>query len=515
MAHEIKKMDRRYQIFISSTFRDLDKQRKKAVEVIADWKHIPIALERFSAKDESDLEVITKVIADCQIYLLILGHRYGEIVPGQNISFTELEYNLAIENRLLVLILQMDPEEVKTKRSQLDSGIDAERKEIENAERFRLFQGRIAAHHRQLWKTDGDFKYEVARALANNLPDCDKRGFILEPEDSLVVEATANPFMRDLVTELRGFETLYARISQEEQKKRVLAKCFRQNYADLILRDRVNLFFESGSTVAYVARELSESLVEKVHIGDDGAPNIKLSTNNVLAYLLLWLKMRIPCSPFPWSTPSEEKFGAWYGGLEKSERLNPDYSGAGLNAQAKHEIDNLLAHQYRPRAEERTLLLAAASGLQISKEHKMKFKDGLDPETREDFAAQVNSRFGPHVGSYHNKIFKRFMYDTKVPIMIFLTADKIDCTIDVGRCHFILDDEFTWDQFLLAHPLAFCIGCFQSERKAGVKAFGELGFEIIDPNTGEELTAFIARNRTFIQRFEQSQQLVLGATVGR
>src|SRR3974377_2399568 len=104
------------------------------------------------------------------------------------------------------------------------------------------------------------------------------------------------------------------------------------------------------------------------------------------------------------------------------------------------------------------LLLAAASGLQLSSDHKLKFPDGVIDSRKEELADQLSRCYGPHVGSYRNKVFKRFMYATKLPMMIFVSDDKIDCEIEVGKCHFILDSELTWSSFYREYPLAFCVG---------------------------------------------------------
>src|SRR5208337_5112462 len=95
--------DRRYQIFISSTFEDLKEERKAAVEAVFERGHIPIALENFSPSNESDLQVIKRAMRDCQVYVAILGHRYGMMVPEKDYSFTEFEYNLAQEYKLKTL----------------------------------------------------------------------------------------------------------------------------------------------------------------------------------------------------------------------------------------------------------------------------------------------------------------------------------------------------------------------------------------------------------------------------
>jgi hypothetical protein len=502
---ESKKADRRFQIFVSSTFREMAHQRKEAIQVIVELGHIPIALDRFSAQHSNDLEVISRAISDSQIYLLIMGCHYGELVPPDNrISYTELEYELAVKSGLDILVLQMHPDDIKKRRDNFRGGSDEDRREIENEDKFQHFLGRLKSHHyKQLWKVeDGQFKFEVARALFPATSHCTKPGFILEPGVPGFAETSKNEFIVDIVTELRGFETLYGRVGQEHDKKMALAQCFCQLYANKIVEDKVNLFFESGSTIAYVAKVLAPWLVSAVRI-EEGAPNMKISTNNVLAYLLLWLKMKVPCSPFPWSTPTEKEFGAWYGGLEMKPEQNPDYSGGGLDEIAKHEIKRLHGQPYRPGlGGESTLLLGAASGLQVSENVAIQFCDGLDADTRAERTAQIMRRRGPHVGSYHNKLFKRYMYDTGLPLMIFLSADKIDCPVDVGTCHYVLDDEFSWDNLCRSHPLAFCVGCSQTQKKPSVKVFEDLGFKILDGNGSSPITAFVARNAAFIKQFE-------------
>jgi hypothetical protein len=50
--------DKRFQVVVSSTFKGLQEERKQAIEVIFEMGHIPIALERFSSANDSDLQVI-------------------------------------------------------------------------------------------------------------------------------------------------------------------------------------------------------------------------------------------------------------------------------------------------------------------------------------------------------------------------------------------------------------------------------------------------------------------------
>ena len=494
--------DRRFQIFVSSTFRDLREERKKAVEVVFERGHIPIALERFSAENESDRKVIERAIEDCQIYLLLLGHRYGELVPDTEISYTELEYEMAQRAGLLTLVLLMDPEEIKRHRKELDRDNERDRNELAHFDRLEKFHRRVREHFIQLW-TPEDFKYLCLKAIDDNIPKCDKRGFVKEPEDPTFLQSAENPFIVDIVSTLKGFGKLYDRCLSEAHKKHALAAFFKERYLNAILRHKVSLFFESGSTIAYVANYLAQPLYREIRLEGRGEPTIKVSTNNVLAYLLLWLSAKVPCSPFPWSTPGEETYGAWYGGLEEKEPKNPDYTRPPLDSEAEEEIAKLLSHPFRPNdSSGPALLLGAASGLQIGSTHHLKFHTDLDDLTKQQLTEELSQCFGPHVGSYHNRIFKRFMYATNIPLVLFITASKIDSEIDVGKCHFILDRGFEWSEFYQKHPVAFCVGCDQDERRRAEPVFRQLGFEIWGGPEGSSVTAFLARNRAFIDRFE-------------
>ncbi|TGE37505.1 DUF4062 domain-containing protein [Desulfosporosinus fructosivorans] len=89
---------RKLQVFISSTFTDLIEERQAAVEAILAASHIPAGMELFSASSESQLEVIKRWIDESDIFLLILGGRYGTIEPISGKSYTQLEYEYAVSS---------------------------------------------------------------------------------------------------------------------------------------------------------------------------------------------------------------------------------------------------------------------------------------------------------------------------------------------------------------------------------------------------------------------------------
>lgn len=86
---------RKLQVFISSTFTDLVAERQAAVEAVLKAGHIPAGMELFTSGDVSQLSTIKRWIDDSDVYMLILGGRYGSIEPTTGISYTELEYDYA------------------------------------------------------------------------------------------------------------------------------------------------------------------------------------------------------------------------------------------------------------------------------------------------------------------------------------------------------------------------------------------------------------------------------------
>jgi hypothetical protein len=90
-------LKRKLQVFISSTFTDLVEERQAAVAAILKAGHIPAGMELFTAGDRSQMATINEWIDESDVYMLILGGRYGSIERTSGVSYTELEYNYAVQ----------------------------------------------------------------------------------------------------------------------------------------------------------------------------------------------------------------------------------------------------------------------------------------------------------------------------------------------------------------------------------------------------------------------------------
>lgn len=91
-------MDKKYQIFVSSTYEDLIDERKAVSQAILECNCIPAGMELFPASNEKSWDIIKRVIDECDYYLLVIAGRYGSTVKEGNriISYTEKEYNYAL-----------------------------------------------------------------------------------------------------------------------------------------------------------------------------------------------------------------------------------------------------------------------------------------------------------------------------------------------------------------------------------------------------------------------------------
>ena len=82
-------------VFISSTIDDLKEHREKLeaalTKIDIEWE----GYEKWGTSDKVPIKVSLDKLAGCNYYIGIIGHCYGGIPEGFNLSFTELEYKRA------------------------------------------------------------------------------------------------------------------------------------------------------------------------------------------------------------------------------------------------------------------------------------------------------------------------------------------------------------------------------------------------------------------------------------
>lgn len=155
MADSRKKL----QVFVSSTYTDLIKERQAAVEAILTAGHIPAGMELFTAGNESQMEVIKRWIDESDVYLLILGGRYGSIEAASGKSYTQLEYEYALSQKKPLFGCVIKEEAIRL-RPQRDA-------ETQNLGKLEAFRQLVLSKMCRFWEDHKDIKIAVSETLAN------------------------------------------------------------------------------------------------------------------------------------------------------------------------------------------------------------------------------------------------------------------------------------------------------------------------------------------------------------
>jgi hypothetical protein len=136
MANFVKK---RLQVFVSSTYLDLKDERQAAVKAIFEAGHIPAGMELFTSGDESQLEVIKQWIDASDVYLLILGGRYGSVEENSQKGYTHIEYEYAmsLKKPLFACVMKEEYLEEKIKKGEFAS---KDIYETNNQDKFKAFK---------------------------------------------------------------------------------------------------------------------------------------------------------------------------------------------------------------------------------------------------------------------------------------------------------------------------------------------------------------------------------------
>jgi len=147
--------DRRYQVFVSSTFLDLKEERAAVVSALLQMNAFPAGMEMFPAADEDAWTLIKRVILNSDYYLLVIGGRYGSVDPSTELSFTEMEFDYAVQEKIPVMaFLHKDPDAIVLGKSEKDK---------ETREKLEAFRAKVKARkHVKFWEGADSLEGQVA-----------------------------------------------------------------------------------------------------------------------------------------------------------------------------------------------------------------------------------------------------------------------------------------------------------------------------------------------------------------
>ena len=95
-------------IFLSSTKRDLEKERKSLIDLLQTADYEVCCMEWFGAFTKHPKDEVEDYVKQCPIYILLIGESYGSIPEKDDIllgkSFTEFEYDAACQRKDMVIL---------------------------------------------------------------------------------------------------------------------------------------------------------------------------------------------------------------------------------------------------------------------------------------------------------------------------------------------------------------------------------------------------------------------------
>ena len=186
---------KKLQIFISSTYSDLREERQAAVEAVLMAGHIPAGMELFAAGDESQMNVIKRWIDESDIFMLILGGRYGSLDPKTHKSYIQLEYEYAIQKGKPLFALVVDDNYIKKKVKKYGSSVI----EQDNPNKLRQFKEVVCSRMVRFWNDPKDIKLSIMEAITDLNNRSELVGWIPGNEvlSKSVVEEHAYPIDED------------------------------------------------------------------------------------------------------------------------------------------------------------------------------------------------------------------------------------------------------------------------------------------------------------------------------
>lgn len=151
-------MDKRYQVFVSSTFADLQEERQAVMQALLSLDHFPAGMELFPASDEDQWALIKGVIDDSDYYVLVVGGRYGT-TSAEGISYTEMEFDYAkLRKKPILAFVHQNPDLIPAGKTDLNDAARA---------KLKTFRSKVETdRHVKFWANADDLRAKVIQSIS-------------------------------------------------------------------------------------------------------------------------------------------------------------------------------------------------------------------------------------------------------------------------------------------------------------------------------------------------------------
>lgn len=312
-------MQKKFQVFVSSTYEDLKEERKKVQEALLMADCIPAGMEAFVASNDEQFEIIKKIIDLCDYYVLIIGGRYGSISKS-GISYTEMEYDYAVSKELPILVFSIDDKiELPGYKKEKDKSKEKLLKEFRN----KAMQNRMAS----IWKNADDLFGKVAISIMKTKNDDVRPGWIrgddYNPTEMLKQITDLQKENKRLIENVNDLEKSIVELTSnttelEFEDKKISISYTTSHYSytkEITIKEIFKFVSINMINVSVISNKIEDYIAQSV--GADSRSNLKEQNiakricNQFLALKLMYTK---------WI---DDK-GLYYGLTKKGEKLRDD-----------------------------------------------------------------------------------------------------------------------------------------------------------------------------------------------
>ena len=233
-------VERRYQVFISSTYKDLITEREAVIKAILQNYHFPIGMEMFHADDEEQWVQIAKTIEMSDFYVVILGHCCGTLIKTANISYTEKEYDYALLKGIPILSFVIDP---NTPTVYFEE--NARQRKV-----YKEFKKKVEKLPCMAWNNKEDLALNVITTLHAKIAENKRNGWVPYNPSGLIITQIISP-------EIAGkYEAVYYSALSQMEERLIVSELIIDTFGNATFFNNIN--YMGSSTYEFIYHGVCE-----------------------------------------------------------------------------------------------------------------------------------------------------------------------------------------------------------------------------------------------------------------
>lgn len=248
---QAEKQSAPWRIFVSSTYEDMIPYREAVSDALTSIEHLPVGMEQFVSTPDRPLDVCLTDVRRCQLYIVLVGMRYGSIDNETGKSYTELEYEEALKNNIPVLAFVINENECAILPKFVDTG--------ESAEKLKRFKKRLDEQMTSRFTSVENLKELVVRSVEAQ---------VKRTEDAKKAEASSTTSQEDYIVGANLFKRFILLPERYKGKEIVLRVRMDGGFSGWRLRDEMFEAFHVKNGDAILGNDATVFGVDLSDIGE-------------------------------------------------------------------------------------------------------------------------------------------------------------------------------------------------------------------------------------------------------